>query len=104
MVPPETHTQPRQIRIRDDTWDRFAVAAEAAGVDRSTIIRKLIEWYLHDPATPRLPKRPERPTDAQLDTWREQHPARRKRHTGTPAGEPGGTASTEQARDGRNGG
>jgi hypothetical protein len=78
MVPPETHTQPRQIRIRDELWDRFAVATEHAGTDRSTMIREFVEWYVHEPNSRRM-TRPDRPTDAELAAWREANPPRSKR-------------------------
>lgn len=48
-MPPETHTQPRQIRIPDELWRAFDAAAKAAGTERSAVIREFIRWYTHRP-------------------------------------------------------
>jgi hypothetical protein len=54
MVPPETHTQPRQIRIATDLWDELE---QAVGTRRrSAVIVEFIRWYLRKPGA-KLPRR-----------------------------------------------
>jgi hypothetical protein len=40
-----------------ELWQRLGEIAEAAGVDRSTVIRELVRWYVRAPGA-NLPKRP----------------------------------------------
>jgi hypothetical protein len=54
-----THTPPRQIRI-GPTWEQFDLAAKATGATRAQVINAFIDWYLHEPGTPRTFKRPDR--------------------------------------------
>ena len=56
-MPPETHTQPRQIRIPDGDWHDFEAAAIEAGTTSSALVQNFIRWYLHRPGA-RMPKRP----------------------------------------------
>jgi hypothetical protein len=49
---------PRQtIRIDEDLWIRFGDLAASQGLDRSTVLRQFIRWYvrLPDGAIPRRP-------------------------------------------------
>jgi hypothetical protein len=50
----EAHTPRHAIRVDDDLWDRFGVAA---GRDRSAVLREFMRWYLRE-SKARLPKRP----------------------------------------------
>ncbi|MGX6605614.1 hypothetical protein ACWKSP_26300 [Micromonosporaceae bacterium Da 78-11] len=50
-------TTRRQIGIDDPQWDRLAVLHGDRG--RSDVIRKLVDWYLREPAA-KLPERPAR--------------------------------------------
>ena len=36
------------IRIDPELWERFGAAAEAAGTDRATLIRRWIERYVRE--------------------------------------------------------
>ncbi len=51
-------TRARPIRIDQDLWDAFEVAAGSG--QRSKVIVEFIRWYVHAPHS-RLPKRSERP-------------------------------------------
>ncbi len=46
-------------RVSQEKWDRLSRAADAAGTDRSTVIRQLIDWYLRERGGV-LPERPPR--------------------------------------------
>jgi hypothetical protein len=37
-------------------WERFGVAARAAGTDRTALVREFIRWYLREPDA-KLPER-----------------------------------------------
>lgn len=51
---------PKQaIRIPKDKWDRFGRVTDAAGTDRSTVLRELVDWYLRERGGI-LPERPPR--------------------------------------------
>lgn len=39
----------RTIRVDPDLWDEFALAADRAKTDRSTLIRDFISWMLRKP-------------------------------------------------------
>jgi hypothetical protein len=54
-------TKHRSIRIEDELWAALGQAAQTVGVDRSTLIRQLVRWYVRDPGA-KLPQRPD-PTD-----------------------------------------
>lgn len=47
------------IRIDPALWEHFRELAEAAGTDRSTVVRELIRWYVREPGA-KLPDRPAR--------------------------------------------
>jgi hypothetical protein len=53
----QPHTPPRQIRIPDEDWAAFDVAAKSMDSDRATVVREFIRWYLRRPGA-RLPDRP----------------------------------------------
>lgn len=50
-MPPETHTQPRQIRIPGHLWQAFAQATAYNNTERSAVIRDFIRWYTHQPGS-----------------------------------------------------
>ena len=54
-VMPGRGTELHCFRIRDEIWHALSDAAQAAGKDRSTVLRELIAWYL---GRGDLPKRP----------------------------------------------
>jgi len=41
----------------EEIWRRFGEVAQAAGTDRSALIREFVAWYLRD-AGAKLPDRP----------------------------------------------
>lgn len=51
-------TKHRSVRIEDELWEALLPAAQAAGYDRSGVIRQFVRWYLRVPGA-RLPQRPE---------------------------------------------
>lgn len=56
MTPaPETHTNPKQIRIPDDDWSDLEQVAGRR--QRAAIVVQLIRWYLRRPGA-KLPVRP----------------------------------------------
>lgn len=59
-VPNSPRTPHRHLRVDDELWTRFSEAAEAAGQDRSTVIRDFMRWYARLPARAPMPKRPDR--------------------------------------------
>lgn len=59
-MPNAPKTPQRALRIPDDEWNDLGHAAEAAGTDRTAILRDLLQWYLRRPGA-KLPARPERP-------------------------------------------
>lgn len=44
------------FRVPEQTWQRFAEAAHAAGTDRSAVLREFIAWYLREPDA-QMPRR-----------------------------------------------
>jgi hypothetical protein len=48
----------RAVRIDDETWAALGDAADAAGTDRSAVLRELARWWLRHPGA-RMPPRPE---------------------------------------------
>lgn len=50
-------TPHRSIRLEDELWKPLEPAAKANGVDRSTVIRQFVRWYLRVPGA-KLPQRP----------------------------------------------
>jgi len=40
-----------------ELWQRLGEVAEAAGMDRSAVIRALVAWYVREPGA-KLPRRP----------------------------------------------
>jgi predicted transcriptional regulator len=59
-MPNAPKTPMHTVRVDDELWEAFGVAAAAAGADRSYVIRELIRWFVRQ-AGARLPKRPEPP-------------------------------------------
>jgi hypothetical protein len=57
-VPNQPRTQHRSVRVSDDDWADLDTAAKSAGVDRATLIKQFIRWYLRR-LDAELPKRPE---------------------------------------------
>ena len=47
------------VRISQGSWDRLGENADAAGTDRSTVIRQLVDWYNRERGA-LLPERPPR--------------------------------------------
>lgn len=58
-VPNQPKTQHRSVRVGDDDWADLDTAAQSAGVDRATLIKQFIRWYLRRPGA-KLPERPPR--------------------------------------------
>ena len=56
-MPNQPATPNRAVRIDDETWADLGTAAEAAGTDRSAILRQLAQWWLRRPGV-RMPPRP----------------------------------------------
>jgi hypothetical protein len=48
-------TARQTVRIDPELWDRFGVAARSAGVDRSSVLREFIRWYVHEAGLPERP-------------------------------------------------
>lgn len=51
-------TARQTIRVDEELWTRFGAQAEAAGTDRSTLLREFMRWYAREQGA-RMPKRPE---------------------------------------------
>lgn len=49
------------IRMSQESWERLGENADAAGTDRSTVIRQLVDWYNRERGAI-LPERPQRKT------------------------------------------
>jgi len=47
------------IRMSKESWERLGENADAAGTDRSTVIRQLVDWYNRERGAI-LPERPPR--------------------------------------------
>lgn len=45
-------TARQTFRYDGEKWNKFGVAAEAAGSDRSSMLRDLIDWVMGDPDAP----------------------------------------------------
>jgi hypothetical protein len=78
VVPPETHTPGRLIRIPGRYWE--ALGRLIGDRQRSALVVDFIRWYLHEPGA-KLPRRPKPATP--------------------PVTEPDGTAATERAKEAR---
>ena len=59
MAPPEpwNNTPTRPIRVPLDLWERFGEAAKQNKLDRSTVLRDFMRWYVHEVGA-KMPKRP----------------------------------------------
>lgn len=57
-MPNKPGTQHRSVRISDEDWSDFDVAAKSLGSDRGTVIKEFIRWYLRRPKA-KMPQRPE---------------------------------------------
>lgn len=55
---PSKGTDRQSFRMPPDEWREFGEATQAAGVDRSAVVRDFIRWYLGKPGAG-LPDRPE---------------------------------------------
>jgi hypothetical protein len=53
----EGKTPHRQVRIEDDPWERFRLAAAALGTDRSAWMRDAVLWCIREPGA-KPPRRP----------------------------------------------
>jgi len=51
------------VRLSQALLAKLAAAAEAAGMDRASLLRALIRWYLKEPGAT-LPERPDSPSTA----------------------------------------
>ncbi len=51
------NTPTRPIRVDLDLWGRFGEAAGEQGLDRSSVLRDFIRWYVREPGA-KLPARP----------------------------------------------
>lgn len=56
-MPNKPATPNRAVRIDDETWTALGEATEAAGTDRSAVLRELARWWLRRPGA-KLPARP----------------------------------------------
>ena len=54
---PGRGTPKHGVRMPDEVWQRFGEAAEAAGVDRTILLRAFVDWYTRQPGAT-LPRRP----------------------------------------------
>jgi len=54
---PGRGTPMRAFRLAENLWIKFGEAAAAAGVDRGTLLRAFVAWYLREPGA-KLPDRP----------------------------------------------
>ena len=61
MSEKQPHTPPRQIRIPNEDWAAFDVAAKSMDSDRATVVREFIRWYLRRPGA----KPPQRPAQGE---------------------------------------
>jgi hypothetical protein len=48
-------TARQTVRIDHELWDRFGVAARSSGVDRSSVLREFVRWYVHEAGLPERP-------------------------------------------------
>lgn len=49
-------TARQTVRVNETLWQQFGEVAEAAGTDRSTLVREFIRWYVREPGA-RQPQR-----------------------------------------------
>jgi len=56
---PRAPMRQQTIRMSQEKWDRLGELADAAGSDRSTVLRQLADWYMRERGAV-LPERPER--------------------------------------------
>jgi hypothetical protein len=56
-------TARQTVRIDHELWDRFGVAARSAGVDRSSVLRAFIRWYVREAGLPERPAPATAPED-----------------------------------------
>jgi predicted DNA-binding protein len=54
---PSRGTPKVTLRLPEEMWRRFGEVAAAAGVDRATLLRAWIAWYIRDPEA-KAPQRP----------------------------------------------
>jgi hypothetical protein len=52
----EGKTPLRALRVEDDLWERFGIAASQLGTDRSTWLRSAILWCLREPGAKMPPR------------------------------------------------
>ena len=70
-MPNARGTQPRQVRIDDETWTDFDAAAKILGAERATLLREYIWWVLRRPGV----KAPARLTADQAAEIADRHDA-----------------------------
>jgi hypothetical protein len=56
-MPDRPKNKHRMIRFSDDDWTDLGALAEAAGKDRSVVLRQLAQWWMRRPGV-KLPERP----------------------------------------------
>lgn len=58
-MPNQPKTKHRHVYMRadDELWNEFGAACEAQGLDRSSALRRYMEWVVRRPGVT-LPKRP----------------------------------------------
>lgn len=75
-MPNARGTQPRQMRIDDETWADFGEAAKLLGTDRASLVREFIQWVLRRPGVKTPPRlTPEQSLDVVLARVVEHSPA-----------------------------
>jgi hypothetical protein len=56
-MPNQPKTPLRTVRVDDQLWQAFGAAVEAAGADRSQVLREMMAWYAREPGA-KMPSRP----------------------------------------------
>ena len=56
-VPNKPKNKHRMVRFSDEDWEEFGTLTDAAGTDRSAILRQLAHWWMRRPGA-KLPDRP----------------------------------------------
>jgi hypothetical protein len=56
-MPDKPKTPHRVVRIDDELWTKAGAAVNAAGTDRSALVREFLRWYVRESGAA-LPKRP----------------------------------------------
>ena len=56
-MPNQPKNKHRPVRFSDEDWDDLGRLAEAAGTDRSAILRQFAQWWMRRPGV-KLPPRP----------------------------------------------